>query len=593
MSEEKRVVIDIEEKEKATLGEQSELLSATATGILSVNNVSQQNRIWNVRVLLGDSRERTNIEEETLSAGEIDAGGRWEYEYTVDIDAPLLTVTERYDTCADVETEEPHWAYAHGKDNNIRITIQVRNETDGEIDNIVLNKTIPPEMTDVVIESTQSGTAEFDEGTRQVIWKDFVIYPHEESTIVIRGVVRVEDITVVNSGDVVVTYRAEGQQRSSLDPDMTALTEFLTGVDTAETQPNQWECTLECANESDLVVRIDHAEVYVTPEEGGEKIKRIDESPAVELGPGQEWSVSFQIESKTPPKVTHEVIYTPVRTVTKRVLGTIEKTPQTIPVYKIDYTKVFDPPEVASFDKTPVEVTIEVKNTGTARLNEVTIIDHLPDDVMPPKPEHITVWIAGKEYTGDYEFTIDPDDQDPESAHTLTFRFKDLKDTVGELEPGDSIKINYAIMAWKSRPEKEYPSPIRCEATIYPPGTVIDVQSPEDGHKIGVVYKKRRISAKKAINRGASPGEYVVVLVIENKGEVTVENVTVTDWVPKGFEFVSVEPSDEEPRIDTVDDGITMRWSWARMNPGDRKKLNVTVRGEGEYERREPEVTSD
>jgi hypothetical protein len=28
------------------------------------------------------------------------------------------------------------------------------------------------------------------------------------------------------------------------------------------------------------------------------------------------------------------------------------------------------------------------------------------------------------------------------------------------------------------------------------------------------------------------------------------------------------------------------------MNPGDQKKIRVTVQGEGEYERREPEVTS-
>ncbi len=335
LSEEKKVVIDIEEKEKAVLGELSELQSVTATGVLSVNNVSEQSRIWNVRVLLGDSRGGTDIESEVLAAGEIDAGGRWEHEYNIEVEAPLLTLTERYDTCGDVESEDPHWAYAHGKDNPLRITIRLKNETDGEIDNIVLNKSIPPEVTDVTIESVQSGTAEYDEGTHQVIWKDFIIYPHEESVLVIKATARVDDITVVNAGEIVVTYRAEGQQRSALDPDMTALTEFLTGVDTAETQPNHWECTLECSNESDLIVRIDKAEVFITPEEGGDKTKMVDEEPHIELAPGEEWSTSFEIDSKTPPKVTHDVVYTPVRTVTKRVLGTIEKTAQNIPVYKL------------------------------------------------------------------------------------------------------------------------------------------------------------------------------------------------------------------------------------------------------------------
>ncbi|MCF2135957.1 MAG: DUF11 domain-containing protein [Candidatus Thorarchaeota archaeon] len=593
MSEEKRVVIDLEESEKTQIGELSETLSASCTGVLSVNNVSERSRIWNVRVLLGESRDGTNISEDTLNAGEIEAGGKWEYDYTMDIEAPLLTVKEIFDTCGDIATEEPHWAYAHGKTNPVKITITLKNETDGQIDEIVLNKTIPPEVNDVTFESVGVGNAEYDDGTRQVVWKDFIIYPHEEATLVIKGTTNMEDTEIVNGGEIVVTYRAQDQQRSSLDPDMTALTEFLTGVDTAETSPNHWECTLECSNESDLVVRIDKAEVYLAPEDGGEKIKKIDEAPAIELKPGEEWSAKFEIDSKSPPKVTQEVIYTPVRTVTKRVLGTVEKVPQSIPVYKITYTKEFDPPEVSSFDKTPVEVNIEVKNAGTARLNEITVVDHLPDDVMPPKAEHISVWIAGQEYTGEYEFVIDPDDQNPETTHTLTFKFKDLKDSVGELEPGQSIKINYAIMAWKSRPEKEYPSPIHCEANIYPAGTITDVESPEDGHKIGIVYKKRRLTAKKAINRGSNPGEYVVMLAVENRGEVTVENVVVSDWIPQGFEFVSCDPADDAPRLDTVDDGTNMVWVWPRMNPEDKKKLNVTVRGEGEYERREPEVTSD
>ncbi len=593
MSEEKRVVIDLEESEKTQIGELSETLSTDVAGVLSVNNVSEKSRIWNVRVLLGDSREKTNISEDTLNAGEIEAGGKWEYEYTVEAEEPLLAVKEIFDTCGEIPTEEPHWAYSHGKTNPVKITITLKNESEGKMDEIVLNKTIPKDITDISLDSVSVGEADYDDGTRQIVWKGFEIYPHEEATLVIKGNASVESTDVTNAGEIVVTYRVEEIQRSSLDPDMTALTEFLTGVDTAETRPNHWECTLECSNESDLIVRIDKAEVYLAPEEGGEKVKKIDETPRVELKPGEEWSTSFEVDSKSPPKVTQEVIYTPVRTVTKRVIGRVEKTPQSVPVYKITYTKEFDPPEVSSFDKTPVEVNIEVKNAGTARLNDITVVDNLPDDVMPPKREHITIWVAGQEYTGEYELTIEPDDQNPETPHTLTFKLKDLKNSVGELEPGQSIKINYAIMAWRSRPEKEYPSPIACSANIYPAGLDTEAASPEDGHKIGIIYKKRRIIAKKAINRGNNPGEYVVMLSVENRGEVTVENIMVSDWIPQGFEFVSCDPADEAPRLDPVDDGTNMVWTWPRMNPDDKKKLNVTVKGEGEYERREPEVTSD
>jgi hypothetical protein len=47
------------------------------------------------------------------------------------------------------------------------------------------------------------------------------------------------------------------------------------------------------------------------------------------------------------------------------------------------------------------------------------------------------------------------------------------------------------------------------------------------------------------------------------------------------------------PEVFPVDEGGSfMVWTWTRMNPGDKKKIKVTVQGEGEYERREPEVTS-
>lgn len=588
----KNVTIDLEESERTQLGGNSKLESIKVAGKLSVINVSERARIWNVKVHLGDTRDSTNITKDSLSGGEIDVGGTWKSDYNVTVNAPIVTLSEIYDTCGDIETDEPHWAYVARKDNPIKITINIKNETDGEIDSIILNKTVPPELSDIRIISTKSGSAEFDDGTKQIVWKDFVIYPHEETNLVIEATGQVHDTEPKSAGEIVLTYKGDDQQRSVLNPDLTALTEFMMGIETAETEPNQWECTLECSNESDIIVRLDKAEVFLTPEGGGAKQKMIDAAPSIELAPNQEWSASFEVSSKGTPKCTQEILYTPVRVITKRVLGTVEKMPQVIPVYKIEYTKEFDPPAVNSFDKTPVEVTIEVTNSGTAKLNEIFIEDNLPDDIMPPTTEHVTVWIRGKEFTGTYEFTIDPEDQNPEKAHKISFKIENLKDSVGELQPGETVKINYAVMAWRNRPEKEYPAPVRCTGNTYPAGIPAEAASPDDGHKLGVIYKKRAISTKKAINKGADAGKYDIVLVVSNNGEVTAENIKMTDWIPSGFEYIETDPDDDQPEIVAVSDGSNMIWNWARMNPGDKKKMRVTVQGEGEYERREPEVTS-
>ncbi len=177
MSENKSVIIDIEETEKTRLGEFSKLESVATAGVLSVNNVSERARIWNVRVLLGESRDSTDIESESIPAGEVEAGGKWETDYSVKVSKPILKLTEVFDTCSEIATEEPHWAYVHGKNNHVRITLTVKNETDGQLADVILNKTIPLDLSDITIESAKSGSAEFDEGTPQVVRKDLVTYP--------------------------------------------------------------------------------------------------------------------------------------------------------------------------------------------------------------------------------------------------------------------------------------------------------------------------------------------------------------------------------------------------------------------------------
>ncbi|TFG95309.1 hypothetical protein E4H12_13520 [Candidatus Thorarchaeota archaeon] len=71
----KNVTIDLEESEKTKLDGASKLESIKVAGKLSVINVSERARIWNVKVHLGDTRDSTDIADESLSGGEIDVGG--------------------------------------------------------------------------------------------------------------------------------------------------------------------------------------------------------------------------------------------------------------------------------------------------------------------------------------------------------------------------------------------------------------------------------------------------------------------------------------------------------------------------------------
>ncbi|NWF95096.1 MAG: hypothetical protein HXY34_03050 [Candidatus Thorarchaeota archaeon] len=230
MTDKNTVIIDLEESERTQTGELSEIVSVEASGVLSVKNVSDKNRIWNVRVHVAGSRDKTSISEDVIGVGEVDAGGTWQTQYQIQIDRPILTLTETFDTCCSVSTPEAHWAYVHGKENPVRITLRVKNESDGQLDALVINKTVPPELSNIRIENVQSGNASFDESLRVIVWKDFIIYPHEDSVLTVTATGTVDTTDPKNAGEVSVTYRGESLQRSSLDPDLTALTDFMTGI---------------------------------------------------------------------------------------------------------------------------------------------------------------------------------------------------------------------------------------------------------------------------------------------------------------------------------------------------------------------------
>jgi len=56
---------------------------------------------------------------------------------------------------------------------------------------------------------------------------------------------------------------------------------------------------------------------------------------------------------------------------------------------------------------------------------------------------------------------------------------------------------------------------------------------------------------------------------------------------------VSVDPEELVPRVKPARKGSNVTWTFTRMNPGEKKRIRLSVSGEGEYERREPQVTSD
>jgi len=98
------------------------------------------------------------------------------------------------------------------------------------------------------------------------------------------------------------------------------------------------------------------------------------------------------------------------------------------------------------------------------------------------------------------------------------------------------------------------------------------------------------IARYKTVLPSQNPGEFVIRLRFINRGEVAVENVTIIDYIPLGYNLVSWEPEELKPEVQEIPKGINVMWTFKRIEKGNEVSLKYVIQGKGTYVRREPMI---
>jgi hypothetical protein len=581
-----KLIIDITEEEHSVLTDKNDIDQIKVDGKISVINPSNECRIWNAELTVKNI-DNTNLGEGVIKVGEVQTKGKWKQGYNVTTDQPLLRLVEIVDTCAALKSLEPHWAFSHNVTTDLTFTIRITNVSDSKISNVIVRKTYPTAFGKPDIEPTEVGKAIFHPKNREITWEDIELLPNTDAEIRIKAEVKPTSPQPYDAGQIMVTYEVPEKNRSSIDVSINSLTNAMVGGSQEEDprQPGKWICVADLLNDSTFPLMIAKTEaMHHLP--SGETVTVVDEEPKVVIAPKETYEKEFIIESPQPPEVERKITYSVINEVRRKVIGSIMKKPNILPVIALEGIKQYNPGEVDAYDKTPMMSILRANNVGSSPLNEVTFVEILPADFKPPNAGDVVVKVNGQPLTEGVAVKCEPDDDDPAKEHRMTLAITDMDQNIGSLHPNGQIVVEYPVVAWSPKPQQEYFSPMTVTGNVQPP--VYPSKTTIQPVKIDVRYVSRKVAIYKTVQPGSTQGEYVIPLKFINRGGVAVEHITIQDFVPEGFTMLSVDPPDLRPEEVPTEGGVNLIWSFPRIEKGNQVSIKYTIKGEGEYTRREP-----
>ncbi|MFX1296169.1 MAG: hypothetical protein ACFFD2_15130 [Promethearchaeota archaeon] len=591
MSEEgKNIIIDFTEKEESIYKPPGNLEKLEVTGDINIINPSNEHRLWNIILSLKGLKAVESELDGVIKVGEVNPKTSWSKSYLVKNSEiktkTMLKLTEVIDTYYEKGTEV-NWALVKEHRMPTSFTISLENTCQNTITKIKLVKHLPEEFGEPIIDVPPQGDSKFDKDSRTIIWDGFNLVPGGVQSLIIRVGFEPNRIEPYDTGNIEVNYIVPDLLRSKISGTTNSHSDSLFAIDQGESmdEPGVWECEAEFENMSDFLVELGSVKVTQTLE--GHKEVVVEENPNTVVPPDNSWTKEFKVKSGVVPKFTDIHQYNVVPLIHTKVIGHILYEAGVLPVAHILGEKIIDPPTVSAYTKTPMNISLIVTNAGSAVLNEVVFRDIIPSNFKPPELHEVNVSKGGEELRSGVIREMNPNDTDPESEHELIIKVEELED-LGGFQPENQIQVAYPIKAWDPKPKIKYPCHLNISSNVNPPGPPIKVPTIETG--VEIKYVRRRIRAYKGQTPGSEPGEYIIPIVFENKGEVLIENITIKDIIPPNFSLLDWNPKDPSPQTQDTEKGTLLTWKLEKAEPSEKIKFSYTIKGTGEYEREELEV---
>ena len=493
---------------------------------------------------------------------------------------------EDYDVASESSLES--FGISIDKEVSVTFSIVMKSMFEKSIRNVKVVKNLPDEFTKPIVRDTTIGVAE-TEGA-QIIWTIDALAP--ETTVMCKFTcdIMVSDIEARKTGPIEVTYEASSSFAEGLGIDKFdaySSNRFYVEIMEQDEAPGVWDCKIVFENTSEFMVQLFNADVY-DPEDDKTKFVDIDPEDVPVLPSGAQWhSTKWQYESEDYPSfrklLEFRVMPDFVTTVNGMIsIGDVELSIASM-IGEVNYALGEEATEkeveerllsVPTFKEKDVLAIHKLENNGSAPFNEVTVKhQYFNDEFQTPNPDEITLTWDGS------EVEISPKAVDIE-GNVLSISFTDLKDSsTGMFEPESTMEIKYPIHCVNPAKDTRFESEVTYLANTFPLSQEIEITPEVPVIEAQHIRRKFRVG-KEVVAIGAL-GNYKIILMVENIGDMALPNMSLIDKVPDNFEYGDYEG--EQPEITDEVGTDTLKWTIEELAEGEKVEFSYQIHGKGEY----------
>jgi hypothetical protein len=575
----------LHEVEESTLTADGEIVKQTVKGVLTVNNPSADDRIYDIDVLL-DHADSTDIGGDHVSVDELEAGANYSMKYKVS-GKRMLVLRERLDTNP-ARSQEHSMSVASGEEGGpVAMEIEVENTATVPIHGVTVTRPLPDELT---FENTGTATVEGNELT----WNVGDLAAGEKQVLSIEGTIVVSGTKAIDAGVASATYSSES---TLSDLNFRELDAFCRGFSymrvREDERPDNWLCRTTFENRSSFAVDLVKLQVRM---KGSEDLLFDIGDVRQDVKPHGKWeSDERSVMALSKPDFTTNLAYTILPRASRSTEGSISLQSKKFEVVEADLTKSYSSTGLRSFRKQSVNSTLTLTNNGSADINLMRITDDIPGLFEAPDVSKISIKVNGKEIDTEQikaeinsGITLEKNNRSPDGdGFTLTITVG-ARGPVG-LKPGKNMSIEYELVA-PGPTEHEgltISAPARTEFSAERYGPVC-TRDATDAPSVKIIHNRRKFGAGKMTQKIGGKGRHEVLIMFNNEGDTGLKDVTLKDVIPENFEIKDwlirgngEKREDCQMTREQTEDGTHLAWNIPLVGKDEEIMISFEITGPG------------
>ena len=575
----------LHEVEKSTLTADGEIVKQTVKGVLTVNNPSAEDRIYDIDVLL-DHADSTDIGGDHVSVDELEAGTNYSMKYKVS-GKRMLVLRERLDTNP-ARSQEHSMSVASGEEGGpVAMELEVENTATVPIHGVTVTRPLPDELT---FENTGTATVEGNELT----WNVGDLAAGEKQVLSIEGTIVVSGTKAIDAGVASATYSSESTLSNLNFRELDAFCRGFSYMRVREDErPDNWLCRTTFENRSSFAVDLVKLQVRM---KGSEDLLFDIGDVRQDVKPHGKWeSDERSVMALSKPDFTTNLAYTILPRASRSTEGSISLQSKKFEVVEADLTKSYSSTGLRSFRKQSVNSTLTLTNNGSADINLMRITDDIPGLFEAPDVSKISIKVNGKEIDTEQikaeinsGITLEKNNRSPDGdGFTLTITVG-ARGPVG-LKPGKNMSIEYELVA-PGPTEHEgltVSAPARTEFSAERYGPVC-TRDATDAPSVKIIHNRRKFGAGKMTQKIGGKGRHEVLIMFNNEGDTGLKDVTLKDVIPENFEIKDwlirgngEKREDCEMTSEQGDDGTHLAWNIPLVGKDEEIMISFEITGPG------------